>query len=44
MAFGCALPTVRVPCHARPLGYAAAILIGSAAGMLMLGLLKEKKA
>ncbi len=32
------------PVMHAPLGYAAAILIGSAAGMLMLGLLKEKKA
>ncbi len=32
------------PVMHNPLGYAAAILIGSVAGMLMLGLLKKKQA
>ena len=31
------------PVIQNPLGYAAALLIGSVAGMLMLGLLKKKK-
>lgn len=49
MAFGCASPAPHgglfvFPVMQNPLGYAAALLIGSAAGMLMLGLLKKKKA
>ena len=48
MAFGCASPAPHgglfvFPVMRNPLGYAAAILIGSVAGMLMLGLLKKKK-
>ena len=48
MAFGCASPAPHgglfvFPVMHNPLGYAAAILIGSVAGMLMLGLLKKKK-
>ena len=47
MAFGCASPAPHgglfvFPVMHNPLGYAAAILIGSVAGMLMLGLLKKK--
>lgn len=49
IAFGCASPAPHgglfvFPVMHNPLGYAAAILIGSVAGMLMLGLLKKKKA
>ena len=49
MAFGCASPAPHgglfvFPVMHNPLGYAAAILIGSVAGMLMLGLLKKKRA
>ena len=48
MAFGCASPAPHgglfvFPVMQNPLGYAAALLIGSVAGMLMLGLLKKKK-
>lgn len=48
MAFGCASPAPHgglfvFPVMQNPLGYAAAIAIGSVAGMLMLGLLKKKK-
>lgn len=48
MAFGCASPAPHgglfvFPVMHNPLGYAAAIAIGSVAGMLMLGLLKKKK-
>ena len=48
MAFGCASPAPHgglfvFPVMQNPLGYAAALAIGSAAGMLMLGLLKKKK-
>lgn len=48
MAFGCASPAPHgglfvFPVMHNPLGYAAAILIGSVAGMFMLGLLKKKK-
>lgn len=48
MAFGCASPAPHgglfvFPVIQNPLGYAAALLIGSVAGMLMLGLLKKKK-
>ncbi len=49
MAFGCASPAPHgglfvFPVMHNPLGYAAAVLIGSVAGMFMLGLLKKKKA
>lgn len=49
MAFGCASPAPHgglfvFPVVHNPLGYAAAILIGSLVGMLLLGLLKKKKA
>ena len=49
MAFGCSSPAPHgglfvFPVMHNPLGYAAAILIGSVAGMFMLGLLKKKKA
>lgn len=49
MAFGCASPAPHgglfvFPVMHNPLGYAAAIAIGSVAGMFMLGLLKKKKA
>ena len=49
MAFGCASPAPHgglfvFPVMHNPLGYAAAIAIGSVAGMLVLGLLKKKKA
>lgn len=48
MAFGCASPAPHgglfvFPVMQNPLGYAAAIAIGSVAGMFMLGLLKKKK-
>ena len=48
MAFGCASPAPHgglfvFPVIRNPLGYAAAIAIGSVAGMFMLGLLKKKK-
>lgn len=48
MAFGCASPAPHgglfvFPVMHNPLGYAAAIAIGSVAGMFMLGLLKKKK-
>lgn len=48
MAFGCASPAPHgglfvFPVMRNPLGYAAALLIGSVAGMLMLGLLKKRK-
>lgn len=48
MAFGCASPAPHgglfvFPVMHNPLGYAAAIAIGSVVGMLMLGLLKKKK-
>lgn len=48
MAFGCASPAPHgglfvFPVMHNPLGYAAALLIGSVAGMLMLGVLKKKK-
>lgn len=48
MAFGCASPAPHgglfvFPVMHNPLGYAAAVAIGSVAGMLMLGLLKKKK-
>nr|WP_325184534.1 fructose-specific PTS transporter subunit EIIC [uncultured Oscillibacter sp.] len=48
MAFGCASPAPHgglfvFPVMQNPLGYAAALLIGSVAGMLMLGLLKKRK-
>lgn len=48
MAFGCASPAPHgglfvFPVMQNPLGYAAALAIGSVAGMLMLGLLKKKK-
>ena len=48
MAFGCASPAPHgglfvFPVMHNPLGYAAAILIGSVVGMLLLGLLKKKK-
>lgn len=48
MAFGCASPAPHgglfvFPVMQNPLGYAAAITIGSVAGMFMLGLLKKKK-
>lgn len=48
MAFGCASPAPHgglfvFPVMQNPLGYAAAIAVGSVAGMFMLGLLKKKK-
>lgn len=48
MAFGCASPAPHgglfvFPVMHNPLGYAAAIAIGSVTGMFMLGLLKKKK-
>lgn len=48
MAFGCASPAPHgglfvFPVMHNPLGYAAAIAIGSVAGMFLLGLLKKKK-
>ena len=48
MAFGCASPAPHgglfvFPVMQNPLGYAAAIAMGSVAGMFMLGLLKKKK-
>ena len=48
MAFGCASPAPHgglfvFPVMHNPLGYAAALAVGSLAGMLMLGLLKKKK-
>ena len=48
MMFGCASPAPHggvfvFPVMRNPLGYAAAVLIGSVAGMFMLGLLKKKK-
>lgn len=48
MAFGCASPAPHgglfvFPVMHNPLGYAAAIAIGSVVGMFMLGLLKKKK-
>ncbi len=48
MAFGCASPAPHggvfvFPVMQNPLGYAAAIVIGSVAGMFMLALLKKKK-
>ncbi len=48
MAFGCASPAPHgglfvFPVMQNPLGYAAAIAIGSVAGMFMLALLKKKK-
>ena len=48
MAFGCASPAPHgglfvFPVMRNPLGYAAALALGSLAGMLMLGLLKKKK-
>jgi len=48
MAFGCASPAPHgglfvLPVMHNPLGYTAALAIGSVAGMLMLGLLKKKK-
>lgn len=48
MAFGCASPAPHgglfvFPVMHNPLGYAAAVLIGSVVGMLLLGLLKKKK-
>lgn len=48
MAFGCASPAPHgglfvFPVMHNPLGYAAALLIGSAVGMLLLGALKKKK-
>ncbi len=49
MAFGCASPAPHgglfvFPVMHNPLGYAAAVLIGSVVGMFLLGLLKRKKA
>ena len=44
MAFGCASPAPQGGLFVFPVMRTAAILIGSVAGMLMLGLLKEKKA
>lgn len=49
MAFGCASPAPHgglfvFPVMHNPLGYAAAVIIGSVVGMLVLGLLKKKKA
>ncbi len=49
MAFGCASPAPHgglfvFPVMQNPLGYAAALAIGAVVGMLMLGLLKKKKA
>lgn len=49
MAFGCASPAPHgglfvFPVIHNPLGYVAALAVGSVAGMFMLGLLKKKKA
>lgn len=48
MAFGCASPAPHgglfvFPVMHNPLGYAAAVIIGSVVGMFLLGLLKKKK-
>ena len=48
MALGCASPAPHgglfvFPVMQNPVGYAAAIAVGSVAGMFMLGLLKKKK-
>ena len=49
MAFGCASPAPHgglfvLPVMRNPLGFAAAVAMGSLAGMVVLGLLKKKKA